>query len=268
MDSIIQQLQNLQLDWPHLLKLSSVLLLGCLLISLLGRFIFGKHSALNSAISSAIAIVFICAISVILNSFGIRFQQWLAPLPFVTLQEDTLVLFDFIGAGYSLICSQVLNMVTLAFLINLIDGWLCKSKKFIGWLLCRCVTVVLAYGLHLLVNWLFTAYLPDALMTYAPIVLLTLLLLMILTGALKLVVGALVATVNPIIAALYTFFFANIVGKQITKAMFTTVILAAFVILLRYVGVTVVAIATSALAAYIPFVIILIALWYLINRLL
>ncbi len=268
MEAVMQYLNNLQLDWPHILKSAGVLLLGSLLISIFGRFIFGKKSAFNSAISSAIGIIFICAANVVLNSFGIRFAQWIAPLPFVTLQEDTLVLFNFLAADYTVICAEVLSMIILAFLINLIDGWFSKAKNFFVWLLLRCVTVVISYGLHLLVSWLFTTFLPEGLLTYAPVVLLGLLVLLILTGALKFLVGAVVATVNPLIAALYTFFFANIIGKQITKAVFTTALLAGFVILLRYLGVTAVCIVGSALVAYIPFMVILIALWYLINRLL
>lgn len=268
MDSFMQYFSGLQFNWPHLLKLAGVLLLGCLLISLFGRFIFGKKSAFNNALSAAIGIIFICAVSIVLNSFGIQFERWIAPLPFVNMQGNTLTFFDFFHAHYTVICSEVLSMIVLAFLINLIDGWFSKAKNFFGWLLCRCITVVIAYGLHLLVSWLFTTYLPDGFMTYAPAILLGLLVLLILTGALKIVVGALMATVNPLIAALYTFFFANIIGKQITKAVLTTALLAGIVILLRYLGVTAICIAISALAAYIPFVIILIVVWYLINRLL
>ena len=109
---------------------------------------------------------------------------------------------------------------------------------------------------------------PEMIVTYAPVVLLALLILMLLTGALKIIVGALMATVNPVIGALYTFFFANIIGKQIAKAVLTSAILAGLVILLRYLGVTVISIASAALLAYIPFLLVLIALWYLVNRVL
>ena len=268
MDSVMQYFSTLELNWPHLLKLAGVLLLGCLLIGIFGRFIFGKKSAFNSAISAAIGIIFICAVSVVLNSFGIRFEHWISPLPFVSIQGESLTFFNFFTADYTVICNEVLSMITLAFLINLIDGWLSKTKNFFGWLFFRCITVVIAYGLHLLVSWLFTTYFPEGLVTYAPVVLLALLVLLILTGALKVLVGAFMATINPLIGALYTFFFANIIGKQITKATLTTAILAGLIILLQYLGVTVLCIATSAQVGYIPFVLFLIALWYLINRLL
>ena len=267
MEAVLNYLKALELDWPYLLKTGGILLLGCLLISLIGRFIFGKKSALSNAVSSAIGIIFICAVTVVLHSFEFDLR-WTPPLPFVSIGADSMVLFDFLTADYKVICSQVLSMIILAFLINLIDGWLPKKENIFAWLFFRCLTVAIAYGLHVLVTWLFNTYLPGVVVTYAPVILLALLVLMLLTGALKIVVGVLVGTVNPVIGALYTFFFANIIGKQISKAVFTTALLAGLVILLRYVGITAVCIASSVLIAYIPFLIVLIALWYLVNRVL
>lgn len=268
MEAIVAYFTSLELDWPYLLKTAGVLLLGCLLMSLIGRFIFGKKSGLSNAVSSAIGIIFICAVTVVLRSFGVQYASWVAPVPFVHMQADALELFNFFAADYTVICREVLSMIIWAFLINLIDGWLPKNKNIFGWLFFRCLTVVISYGLHLATSWLFAKYLPDVIVTYAPVVLLALLVLMLLTGALKILVGALMATVNPVIGALYTFFFANIVGKQISKAVLTSALLAGFVILLRYLGITAICIAAGALVAYIPFLLILVALWYMVNRLL
>lgn len=268
MKALLDWFSALELDWLYLLKAGGILVLGCLICGLLGRFIFGKKSGVSSAVSSAIGIIFICAVTVVLRSFGMRYDTWIVPIPFVSMDRDSLTLFDFFSAHYSVNCSQVLSMIILAFLIGLIDGWLPKNKNIFGWLFFRCLTVVISYLLHLGITWLFTAYLPDAIVTYAPVILLALLVLMLLTGALKIVVGALVATVNPVIGALYTFFFANIIGKQISKAVLTTVILSGLVILLRYLGVAVVSIASAALVAYIPFLILLVILWYVANQVL
>ena len=157
-------------------------------------------------------------------------------------------------------------MVILAFLVNLADGWLPKGKNIFSWLFFRCLTVVIGYLLHLIVVGLFATYLPEGIVTYAPVILLGLLVLLILTGALKVVVGAVLTTVNPIIGGLYTFFFANIVGKQITKAVLTTAILTALIIALQYFGIAVISITTAAMIAYIPFGIILIVLWYIVYK--
>ena len=64
----------------------------------------------------------------------------------------------------------------------------------------------------------------------------------------------------------YTFFFANVVGKQITRAALTTALLAGLVMLLNYLGCSVIYVASAALMAYIPFVIILIVLWYIVTK--
>lgn len=268
METIVNYFNSLGLDFWSLLKTGGILLLGTLLISLFGRFIFGKKSALNNAVSSAIGILFIYALTVVLKSAGAQFEALIAPLPFVTISGDQLILFSFTGVDYTVICAEVLSMIILSFLVNLVDGWLPKGKNILSWIFFRCLTVLIALFLHLLVTDLFTAYLPQGIVTYAPPILLALLILMLLTGALKLLVGVALSTVNPLIAALYTFFFANVIGKQITKAVLTTTLLAGLVLLLRYVGITAVSIASAALMAYIPFIIVLIILWYVVCRVL
>ena len=268
MEAIINYLQSLDLDFASLAKTGGILLLGTLLISLFGRFIFGKKSALNNAVSSAIGILFIYALTVILKSAGAQFETLIAPLPFVTISGDQLILFSFTGVDYTVVCAEILNMIILSFLVNIVDGWLPRGKHIISWVFFRCLTVLIALFLHLVVTGLFTTYLPQGIVTYAPPILLGLLILMLLTGALKILVGVVLSTVNPLIAALYTFFFANVVGKQITKAVLTTAILAGLVLILRHAGITVISIASAALMAYIPFIIILIILWYIVCRVL
>lgn len=266
MDAITNYLNSLDIDFNNLLIIGLVLLLGTFLLSVIGRFAFGKRSVLNNAVSSAIGILFIYAITVVLKSFGAQFQEMIAPLPFVTISQNEMILFTFHGAHYTVLCSEILNMIILSFLVNLADGWLPKGKNIFSWLFFRCMTVVLAFFLHLLVVGLFRTYLPQGIVTYAPTILLVLLILLLLTGALKIVVGAVLTTVNPLIGGLYTFFFATIIGKQITKAVLTTLILGGIVYLLNHLGCTVISIASAALMAYIPFVILLVVLWYIVYR--
>ncbi len=266
MDKITDFINGLGIDFDTFWKAGLILLIGTLLISLFGRFIFGKRSALNNAASSAFGIIFIYVISVVLRSLGNQYSGLLAPLPFVSIQGDTLTFFNFIGAHYTAICSEVLNMMILAFLVNLADGWLPRGKNIFTWVFFRCLTVVIAYLLHLIVVGLLAKLLPEGLAIYAPVVLVAILILLLLTGALKIVVGAALTTVNPIIGGLYTFFFATIIGKQITKAVLTTAILCGVVIALRYAGVTAITIASSSFAAYIPILLILVVLWFIAGK--
>lgn len=265
METIIAYFDSIHLDFFVFAKCTLILLLGTMVFSLLGRFIFGKRSMLSHAVSSAIAILFIFAVTIVLRSCGAKFDRFVAPLPFVDILGDHITLFRFSGAHYTAICAQVLSMIILAFLVNLAEGWFSKGKNFICWLFFRCLIVSVAYVLHLVVVGLFAHFLPEGLVVYAPTVLLVLLVLLIATGALKIIVGALLSTVDPIIGGLYTFFFAHKIGKMITKATLTTALLVGLVFALQYAGLNTIYIASSALTAYVPILCVLVALWYLTS---
>ncbi len=267
MEAILSTLLAMDFNWDLFLKSAAILAVGSVLLGAVGRFAFGKRSILSCAVSSAIGILFMYAASVVLYSAGAAISAFLAPLPFVTFSGSQMHIFSFSGADYTIICTQILSMIVLAFLANLIDTVLPKGKKFFVWFLLRCIAVGLAIVLHMFVTWLFTTYLPEGLVTYAPTILLGLLVLLLLVGALKLVVGAILSTVNPLIGAFYTFFFATIVGKALTKAVVTTAILSSIILALNYIGLAAVSIASAALLAYIPLLIVLLIIWYAVNKL-
>jgi len=266
MESIVLFFAENGLDFYGLLKAAGMILLGALLICGVLRFIFGKKTLLGSAVSSSIAIVFIyVAMALILTLTG-RLQWLVTPLPFASFTDDAVSFFSFRGAAYTTIAAELLSMIILAFLVNLIDHWLSKGKKFFGWLLLRCVTVALGLLLHYAVTWLFHRYLPFGIATYAPIILLVILIVMLLTGALRFVVGAALVAVNPVIAGLYTFFFATLTGKQVTKAVLTTGILTGIILLLQDLGITGLSLVSAAMLVYVPFLLLLVLVWYVINR--
>ncbi len=264
MEYIIRLFDSFGINFYTFIQAAIVLLIGTILFSIFGRFAFGKRSVLNNAVSSVFGILFIYAASIVLRSTGTSYSELITPLPFVSISGSTMTIFTFSGAHYTTICSEVLSMIILAFLVNLADGWLPKGKRIFSWIFFRCLTVVIAYILHLIVVGLFATYFPEGIVMYAPVILLALLVLLLLTGALKIVVGALLSTVNPIIGGLYTFFFATVIGKQITKAVLTTALLCGLLVALQYIGITTISIASAALVAYIPIMLILVVLWYVL----
>ena len=268
MDQIKAMLQEIDFDSATFLKTVLILAVGSILLGVIGRYVFGKKSVLHTSVSSAISVLFIYAATVVLYSMGARYQAFIAPLPFVSFSGEEMRIFAFAGADYTSICWELLSMIVLAFLANLMEGILPRGKNLITWLFFRCVAIVLAMAAHLLVTWLFTTYLPEGLVTYAPVILLGLLILLLLVGALKLIVGAILASVNPLIGAFYTFFFATVVGKALTKAVLTTAIVAGLIAALNYIGCFTVSIASAALIAYIPFLIVLVVIWFVVSRIL
>lgn len=247
--------------------LALFLVAGSLIIGGAGRFVFGKRSLVGTAVSSSIAIVFLYALTAVLMTIGGKYTQLTAPLPFVTLENSRMSFFTFTDKDFPLICGQILNMIILAFVVNIGDRFLPRGKNFFVWLMFRVLTVCFGLIAHLIVTQLLWVLLPEGIAQYAPVILLVILVLMVLTGALKLLVGFIISTVNPIIGALYTFFFANIIGRQLTRSVLTTVIICLLVFLLEKLGISSLGIAEEYLMLYIPCGAGLLGFWYLSNRL-
>ena len=138
----------------------------------------------------------------------------------------------------------------------------------LSWLILRLMTVAGCMLLHLAVCWAFETYLPEILVTYAPMILLFLLVFMLLSGVVNLILGLVIAVSNPFLGAMYTFFFSNIIGKQLSKAIFSSAILCAVFYLMDFFGYTVICITAASLFTYIPLALILLVLWYLIGHVL
>lgn len=242
---------------------------AALLIGFLGRMFLGRRSSLNHSLSSAMGILFIYAVTIVCYTFQHwNLDQFLSPLPFVTFSGDCMIVLPLQGAELTAVCREIVAMVILAFLVNLLDTFLPRGNSVLGWYLLRFVTVVLAMLLHLVVRWAFDTYLPDVLVTYAPTILLGILVAMLLMGALNLLLSLVLTVVNPILGALYSFFFSNLVGKQLTKAVFTTAILCVVVFLVGHFGFTVINISAAALTSYIPLAAVSLILWYVIGHIL
>ena len=240
-----------------------------LILGILGRIVLGKQSSLNHALSSSIAILLIYAVTIVVYTFKPwKLDLFLSPLPFATFAGDYLILLPILDTAFPALCSEILSLVILAFLINLIDTFIPKGESFLGWFFLRIITVILCMALHFGTCWAFETYLPDILVTYAPMILLFLLIFMLFSGVISLALGLILTLNNPFLGAMYTFFFSNIVGKQISKAIFTTAILCGIMYLIGFFGYTIITITAAALVTYIPLVLLLLLLWYLIGHIL
>ena len=242
---------------------------GSLILSLLGRVVLGKRSSLNHSLSSVMAILFVYAVTIVVYTF----QPWnlntsLSPLPFVTFFNDYLVVLPLVGIRPTVLCQELLFLVILAFLVNLLDTFLPQGKTIPGWFVLRFLMVILALMLHILAHWAFNTYLPDFLVTYAPAILLSLLVILLTLGFLNAVLGLVLTIANPIVGAIYGFFFSNIIGKQFTKAVFTTAVLCVILYFIGEFGYSFINISLTSLSAYVPLALSCLGLWFLIGHLL
>ena len=257
------------LDLGIALKFILILAGAVLLLGFLIHLIFGKNSTLNRAVSAAMGILAVYVLTVVIYTFNPSgLSRFLAPLPFVRFSGDTVYLYTFTAMQFPDICSQILSMVILAFLVNLIGLIIPEGKKFYSWIIFRGIAVVLGIALHYLVSWAFNAFLPGVLVAYAPMILLGTLVITMSLGLLKFILGVVLTVVNPLIGALYAFFFATRIGKQLSKAVLSTGILCCIFYALSYFGFGAISISVPSLISYIPMGIILLLLWYLIGHIL
>lgn len=242
---------------------------AALILGVLGRVALGKCSSLNHSLSAVMGILFLYAVTIVVYTFKPwQLENLLSPLPFVTFTEEYLIVLPITDTQLPALCTQLLSLIILAFLVNLLDTFLPQGKRPLGWLVGRLVMICAAMVLHFAVSWAFRTYLPEILATYAPMVLLFILLFMMLSGVVNLIFSLLIIMTNPFMGAMYTFFFSNIVGKQVTKAVFSSVIICLVVYVLELFGYTVISITAAALMSYIPLALVMLLLWFLIGHVL
>lgn len=240
-----------------------------LILGIMSRVVLGKRSSLNHSLSAVMGILFVYVVTITLYTF----KPWnldilLSPLPFATFSDHYLIIHPITDLQFSALCTQLLSLLILSFLINLIDSFMPQGENVISWLLLRVITILVCFALHLLVSWAFHTYLPGVLVDYAPMILLGVLAVMLLSGVVTLILGLVISITNPFLGAMYSFFFSNVVGKQLSKAIFTTGVLCVILYLMDIFGLIVIIISPAALLTYIPLAIAMVVLWYLIGYLL
>ena len=265
----VSDLVPVDLDLFHIGKFLLLFAAGSLILSVLGRFILGKRSSLNHSLSSVMAILFIYAMTIMIYTFKPwNLESLLSPLPFVTFFNEYMVVMPIVGIYPTALARELLSLIILAFLVNLLDTFIPQGKSILGWYCLRFFTVGLAMVLHLLIHWAFNTYAPSLIVEYAPLILVILLASLLVMGFLNAVLGLVLTITNPFVGAVYTFFFSNIVGKQVTKAVFTTGILCVVLFLIDRAGLSFIHISMTALTAYGPVALVSLILWYLIGHLL
>ena len=258
-----------QEELAALIPYFAIFVLALVGMGLLGRLFLGKRSNLNHAFSSTMAVLYIYITTIAIYAFHPwNLSKLLSPLPFVTLAGNSLVFFPFQGTSLTLICTQLLSLLILSFLVNLIDSIIPQGENLVVWLLLRVLTVIFSMSLHLLANWAFHRFLPEFLITYAPMILLTVLGLCLLTTVVSVLLGLAIAVVHPILGAMCTFFFSNILGKQISKAVLTTLLLCLLFAATEYLGICTLDISQASLLGYLPAAGLVMILWCVLGRVL
>ena len=255
-----------ELGISSFVQLAILLVFGTVVLGFVFRIFFGKHCNANKAISVSAGILFIYAVTIAIYALNpLDLSKYLSPLPFALFRRDILILVPFNGTAFPLIATQILSMIILCFIVHFLDFLLPTGRSFFSWLFFRCLSVGLAIFLNLAVNLAINTFLPQGLATYAPMVLLIVLGAALLIGLFNPLLCILFTIANPVIGLLYTFFFSNTIGKNLTRSVLSAGLVCGLVYLMEYAGFGVIDITHRALLTCAPFAAVLLGIWYVFD---
>lgn len=256
-----------QITLGSALKFIAIFAAVAIVASLIIRLLFGRNSAFNKAVCAGIGVLCVYVLTVIVYTFSPgNLEQYLVPLPFVKFSGEYMYVMAFPDAALPAICTEIMSMVILVFLYNLTDAILPDGETPVTWFVLRGLTIVAAMVVHYFITTMTNDFLPELLVSYGPTIFLVCLIVSLLTGIIGVLLGLIVTVINPIFGLLFSFFFSGKIGKQISKAMLTTLLLTALVAVLGHFGYSIISISITSLLSYIPMLVILVALWFLIGR--
>lgn len=230
------------------------------------RLCFGRGSMINGAFSSAIAIISIYAIAILVYRLETRFNIFFDALPFISVTEKYLIVFPILEVSFEVLCAEIVRMLVLAFLMNLLETWLPKGKGFFSWFGFRFLSLFIALSLHYFINLILNSVLQEQVLSTAPLILLGVVVVSFLLACLKVIIGGLLAFIHPLLSVFYLFFFRQNIGKQLLRAMLTTLFLGALVYALNALSYTAIPLVTVAVATYLPAIILGLIIWFVLSK--
>lgn len=264
--ALLEQIKSTTVGIAQYAKFAGFFLFGLLLLSTLFRFLFGKKAQINISITAAIEIFFVYVLYIMVWIFPVKFPLVISQLPLITLVEDLVVFFPVLQADFPALCEQLLHLLMIAFLVNLLSSLSPRPKHVLLWLLQHLLLVAASMAVVFGLELLLSSFLPLGFGDYAPMILLIVLCVLIVLGTMRLLVGTAIAFVSPLFGALYAFFFSNFLGRALSRAIVTTLLLTGIVTLLNALGIYAVPVAVSALTGHIPLLAIAFGLWILIGH--
>lgn len=261
-DSILPE----QFDLGNYLLALLVAVLAVFAVGGIFRLCFGRGSIINGVFSSTIAIISIYAITLLVYRFETRLNILFDALPFVSVSREYLTVFPILDVSFEVLCAEIVKMLVLAFLMNLLETWLPKGKSIWSWFGFRFLSLSIALSLHYCINLLLNSVLQENILSTAPLILLGVVMASFLLACLKLIIGGILAFINPLLSIFYFFFFRQDIGKQLLRAMLTTLFIGALVYALNVLSYTAIPIATVAVATYLPVILLGLIIWFVISK--
>lgn len=240
----------------------------CFIIAGVFRMIFGKKGTAVKAVSAVLDLIILYSVVFTLFLQVPSFNKYQTELPFLFFFDDHISLISLVNVDRLSISVNLIHLIILFFLFGLTEDLLPEGKRLIPWLLLRVFSIIVVYILYSLLYWTFNTFLPGFLLSYAPMILLSLLAIFLAVTIFKWLLGLLLGiTGGPIIGAIYTFFISNIIGKQLTKAALSCALFGGILYFLNYRDLTTLYFNSISTTILILSIAIPVAVRYLISKL-
>lgn len=219
------------------------LLLCCVfffILRFLLKHIFTKAEHLRRALSVSMNILLIYCIFMVCYVFNpLHIQNYLGRLhlPFIKFEEDKLLFLFSIHNTFPELCTQILGMVFLAFLVSQVFDFVPGNLTPLGMRTQRFIATLFSIVVYYGACWALekvTSRIPEEYLPFIPIGVLGALIVLFILGWLKGLMVKMLVLVNPTFDGLSGFFFKNRFGKHITRAMYATFLLTALAIGLEW----------------------------------
>lgn len=249
-----------------------VYLIGIVMIlALLIRLIHKKASKYNHALSSAMALMFMYLLMILLHKVIPQIVDPVLdklPLIDVNFEAGTISLFQFSDMRFTQSCLELVYVLILSFCLIGLDDLIPDARNVGTWMLLQFIIACIAMAIYCFVLNCINTFSPEILTSYAPMVLICVLLFMVFLGILKVLLGLVLMAVNPLLVAVGAFFSSNKLGMALGKSVMCSFVMVVATALLKYKGLTVVALSDLTFLVCLVPLVVLALLWVVIGHIL
>ena len=251
---------------------TSIYLIGIvLLMAVLVRLVHQKASQYNHALSSAMALLFMYLLMIQLHGIIPEIVDPVLdklPLIDVNLDSGKLTLYQFSLEKFSESCVELLYLLILSFCLIGLDDLIPDAKNTTSWIILQFIVVCIALAIYCFILKAIAHFAPDVFDSFAPMILVCILLFMVFLGLLKVILTLMLVAVNPLLGAVSAFFSTNKVGMALGKSVMCSFIMVVMTVLLQHKGVGTFVLADLTLLVCLLPMVILGVLWVVIGHVL
>ena len=249
------------------LKTLLVIALVMIVVGIILRFVCHAIVDMPRAASACLAILVIYVMAVCTMGYEAQSNLFMNALPFIGDGVDYHSIYATMKTDFGRFFVEISKLFVMACFINLAQDLFIRRKErnfFMWWLLESLViggALLVNYG----VDYLLRTYLPDGFGDWLPVVIFCVIGVLLILALLKLIFNLL----NPVLGLLLGFFSKNRVGRTLTKSFLTTALLTAVVVITDRLGYgQALYQLTLSVDVFVPVVLLLIFVWYLVWRVL